>query len=93
MPLFLSLRIDAISAVTHSRNLLGIHLGSLYAYQQMLEKRLAQLQRYADRLEALHLFLSEHPYLAAKSSIKTIPGGVALVLHEKPLCALRDETM
>ena len=51
----------------------------------ILERKLAQLQRYADRLEALSVFLSENPTLAPLCAIKQVQGGVALFLDDKAI--------
>jgi hypothetical protein len=48
-----------------------------------LERRMAQLQRYVSRIEAVAVFLTNHPSLAQQCKVSPLKGSAGLEFEEK----------
>jgi hypothetical protein len=52
--------------------------------EEQLERKMAQLQRYVSRIEAVAVFLTKHPTLASKCKLVPLAGSVGLEFEERP---------
>jgi hypothetical protein len=51
--------------------------------EEQLERKMAQLQRYVSRIEAVAAFLTKHPTLASKCKLVPLAGSVGLEFEER----------
>ena len=51
--------------------------------EEQLERKMAQLQRYVSRIEAVAVFLTKHPTLASKCKLAPLAGSVGLEFEER----------
>jgi hypothetical protein len=51
--------------------------------EEQLERKMAQLQRYVSRIEAVAVFLTKHPTLASKRKLVPLAGSVGLEFEER----------